>query len=132
MNIKNSWIGVGRIAQDLEIRVTETGKKVLNFNVAIDDGTKEKPHTSFIPVEAWERTAEVINDYFKKGDQIILGGRLVVRQTIDRGEKRNKLSVVLESFEWGAKKKETNEEKKEKEVDEYKTTFYPDDMDTSW
>jgi len=127
MNVKNNWIGVGRITNDLELRVTESGKKVLNFSIAIDDGSKEKPHTSFIPVEAWERTADVIHDYFKKGDQIIVGGRLVVRQTTDRNEKRNKLSVVLESFEWGAKKKEENK-KETNAVD----TMYMDDMDVPW
>jgi len=126
MTIKNSWIGVGRIAHDLEIRITESGKKVLNFNIAVDDGTKEKPHTSFIPIEAWERTAEVIHDYFKKGDQIIVGGRLAVRTTDDRGEKRNRISVVLESFEWGAKKRE--EKKETNAVD----TMYVDDMDVPW
>ena len=126
MTIKNSWIGVGRIAHDLEIRMTESGKKVLNFNLAVDDGTKERPHTTFVPIEAWERTADVIHDYFKKGDQIIVGGRLTVRQTIDRGEKRNRMSVVLESFEWGAKKKEENKETNA--VD----TMYTDDMDVPW
>lgn len=124
MTIKNSWIGVGRIANDLEVRITESGKKVLNFNVAIDDGTKERPHTTFVPVEAWEKLADVIHDYFKKGDQIIVGGRLTVRQTNDRGEKRNKISVVLESFEWGAKKKEENKNA----VD----TMYLDDIDAPW
>lgn len=125
MTIKNSWIGVGRISQDLELRVTESGKKVLNFNVAVDDGTKEKPHTTFVPIEAWERTAEVISEHFKKGDQIIVGGRLAVRQTVDRGEKRNKMSVVLESFEWGQKKKETNNVNAVENV-------YLDDIDAPW
>lgn len=123
MNVKNSWIGVGRITNDLEIRVTESGKKVLNFSIAINDGTKENPHTTFVNLEAWENLAETIARYFNKGDQIILSGRLVVRKYVDRGENRNKTSVVIESFEWGEKKKENNEVNNNS-----KEQFYPDDV----
>lgn len=130
MNVKNSWIGVGRITNDLEIRVTESGKKVLNFSIAINDGTKENPHTTFVNLEAWENMAETISRYFNKGDQIILSGRLVVRKYVDRGENRNKTSVVIESFEWGEKKKENNEINNNS-----KEQFYPDDVNdfgNSW
>ena len=108
--IKNNWFGVGRITNDLELKVTQSGKKVLNFDIAIDDGTRERPHTTFLPMEAWERTAEIISSYFHKGDQIILSGHLGVKKYVDRGENRYRLSVVIESFEWGAKKREENKE----------------------
>ena len=123
MNVKNTWIGTGRIANDLEIKVTESGKKVLNFNVAIDDGTKEKPHATFVPVEAWENLAETIEKYFKKGDQIIAGGRVAVRKVIDRGENRYSVRIILESFEWGAKKREEN-----KQENSYKINYDPNEL----
>lgn len=122
MNIKNSWTGVGRITNDPEVRVTESGKKVCNFSIAINDGTKENPHTTFIPIDAWEGFADTIAKYFHKGDQIIVGGRLSVRKYEDRGEKRNRISVVLESFEWGEKKKE--------ETASAKQNFYPSDVNS--
>lgn len=121
MTVKNNWVGTGRIANDLELRVTESGKKVLSFNVAIDDGTKDKPHTTFLPMEAWEGTAEVISKHFAKGDQIILGGRLGVRKVVDRGENRYSVRVVVDSFEWGQKKKKESEAKKD---------IYPDDVNS--
>ena len=49
MNVKNIWIGNGRICNDLELKMTETGKRVVNFSIAINDGTKERPHTTFSP-----------------------------------------------------------------------------------
>ena len=116
MSVKNSWIGVGRITNDLELKMTETGKRVVNFSIAINDGTKERPHTTFVPLEAWENTADTISRYFKKGDQIIVGGRVVVRKYEDRGEPRNKISIAIDSFEWGEKKREERKE----EVVEYK------------
>lgn len=105
MNIKNCWLGVGRISNDLELKVTESGKKVVNFGLAINDGMKDNPHTTFVPIEAWDNVAETITKYFHKGDQIIIGGRVVVRKVDDRGENRNKVSVVVDNFEWGEKKK---------------------------
>ena len=124
MNLKNCWIGIGRIANDLEIKVTSSGKKVLNISLAIDDGTKDYPHTTFLQLEAWEKMAEIIERYFNKGDEIITSGRLVVRKTEDRGEKRNRTSIVLESFEWGRKKKEKTEEPKQETE-----TYYANDDD---
>lgn len=130
MNVKNLWVGNGRICNDLELKMTETGKRVVNFSIAINDGTKERPHTTFIPVEAWENIADVISRYFRKGDQIILSGRLIVRSYDDRGEKRNKISVSIESFDWGEKKKEevieyTRERKEETESRPYKQDIIP-------
>ena len=135
MNVKNIWIGNGRICNDLELKMTETGKRVVNFSIAINDGTKERPHTTVIPVEAWENTADVITRYFHKGDQIIVSGRLIVRSYDDRGEKRNKISVSVESFDWGEKKKE--------EIKEYnrpiqeqsapaKQNIYPEDVELNF
>lgn len=130
MNVKNIWIGSGRICNDIELKVTETGKKVIGFSIAINDGTKERPHTTFIPIEAWENAAETISKYFRKGDQIFVSGRLNVRQYDDRGEKRNKISVVLESFDFGQKKaeevKEYSRERKEVESRPYKQDILPE------
>ena len=110
MNVRNTWIGCGRIANDLEVKVTESGKHVLNMRIAIDDGTKESPKAMFLPVEVWERYADTIAKYFRKGDQIIVSGRVVSRKVTDRGENRERLSIVLESFEFGEKKKEKKDD----------------------
>lgn len=122
MNVRNNFLGTGRIANDMEIRSTESGRHVVNFNLAIGDGTKEKPHTTFIPCEAWEGTADTIAKYFKKGDQIIIGGRLITRKVVDRGENRYRVAVSVESFEFGQKKKE--------ETKEAVTSYRRNDIDT--
>lgn len=126
--VKNSWIGVGRICNDLEVKVTETGKHVLNFSIAINDGTKENPHTTFIPIDAWEKTADTIATHFHKGDQIIIGGRLSVRKYDDRGETRNRITIIVESFEWGEKKREENNTQA---VNSFKTSDVSED-DLPW
>lgn len=100
----NKFMGSGRITNDLQIVYTQSNKKYLQFNIAINDGTKEKPHTTFIPCVAWEKRAEVIAQYFSKGDQIIIEGRLSISTYDDRGEKRSRANIVVENFDWGAKK----------------------------
>lgn len=124
MMVKNSWIGVGRITKDIEVKVTQSGKKVISFDIAIDEGTKEKPFTNYIPLEAWDKTAEIIANHFHKGDQIIVGARAVNRKYVDRGENRYKISMVVDSFEWGAKK-ENKEIKKDFRPDDVKDFDYP-------
>lgn len=124
MRINNLWVGVGRISNDLEVKMTETGKHVLNFSLAINDGSKDNPHTTFIPIEAWENMADNIAKYFRKGDQIMLNGRLIVRKYNDRGENRNKISIAIESFEFGEKKRE----EKKNEYTSPKTTIYREDV----
>lgn len=124
MNVKNNFLGTGRIAHDLEVKITESGRRVLNFNIAIDDGTKEKPHVTYLPCEAWEGTADTIAKYFGKGDQIIIGGRLATRKVIDRGENRYRVNIAVESFEFGAKKK--------KEENKAVNSFTRDDVGASF
>lgn len=114
MNVNNIWTGAGRIANDLTLRINNNGIEVLVFTIAINDGTKEKPHTNFIDCTAYRNYAKTIEKYFKKGDQIILAGKLQTYTVVDRGENRKRTSVIVESFDFGQKKKENNEKKEEK------------------
>lgn len=127
MRINNMWVGCGRIANDLEIRINQKNKKMLPFAIAINEGTKENPYTTFVDIIAWEKYAETIKKYFQKGDQIIVGGRLQTYTVKDRGENRKRVSVILESFDFGQKKREKeekNEEKIERTVEDL--PFYED------
>lgn len=105
MNVKNNFLGTGRIANDLEMKVTASGKHVCNLTLAVQEGTKEKPYATFLQCEAWDGFADTISKYFSKGDQIIIGGHLVNRKVLDRGENRYRTSIVIDGFEFGQKKK---------------------------
>ena len=71
----NTAILKGRLGQDPELKQVGD-KQVVNFSVATNDGTKDKPKTNWHNCSAWGRTAEVINQYFKKGDEIIVTGAI--------------------------------------------------------
>ena len=67
---------LGTIARDLEIKVSSgKGTKILNFAIANKEGYGDSERTDFIPCTAFNKTAETIAKYFKKGDSIIVSGK---------------------------------------------------------
>lgn len=69
---------IGRLTKDPEIRVTSTGKKVAGFSMAISEGKNREGQeiTQFFNCNAWERTAEILEMYVKKGHRVGIVGRL--------------------------------------------------------
>lgn len=67
----------GRIANDLELKETKESVYV-RFNLAVNDGVDEKGErkTQFIPVICWNATAEAVSDFCKKGDRLLVEGRI--------------------------------------------------------
>jgi single-strand DNA-binding protein len=88
----NSVAITGRLGGDPELRFTNNGKAVASFSLAIKQ-TKEITH--WVQCEAWEKTAEFINQYFVKGDGIEIVGSLKEETWQDKngGGKRSKLMV---------------------------------------
>lgn len=82
----NNVILTGRIAKDLEIRYTQTGKAYCRLTLAVDRGmSKEKkqeaeakgqPTADFISCVAWNKLAETINKYSGKGRKILVEGSI--------------------------------------------------------
>lgn len=72
---------VGNLGRDPEMRYTPSGQAVTNFSVAVNerwsgqDGEKHE-RTIWVRCAAWGRTAEVANEYLKKGRQVMVVGRL--------------------------------------------------------
>lgn len=75
----NRVVIVGRITKDPELRSTTSGKKVTSVTVAVDNLTKNadgSKSTSFIPVTAWNNSAEFLTKYSKKGSLVGVEGRI--------------------------------------------------------
>lgn len=76
----NVVILVGRLTKDAEIQMTGSGKKLCRFTLACN-----KPNgCDFVPCTAFDKTAEVLATYGKKGKQIGIDGRLSVEQKENR------------------------------------------------
>ena len=74
----NSTNLIGRLTKDLEVRYTGNGKAVVNFTVAVDRPFS-RDTTDFINCVAWEKTAENMGQYLKKGSQVGVTGYITTR-----------------------------------------------------
>ena len=93
----NVVILMGRMVRDPELKYTSGGKAFANFTLAVQ---KTKDEAEFIDCTVWEKTAETIAEYFRKGNRILVQGRLSVSSYEQNGEKRRATRVVVNSFEF--------------------------------
>ncbi|WP_071123705.1 single-stranded DNA-binding protein [Leptotrichia massiliensis] len=93
----NVVILMGRMTRDPELKFTSGGKAFANFSLAVQ---KTKDVVEFIDCTVWEKTAETIAEYFRKGNRILVQGRLSVSSYEQNGEKRRMIRVVVNSFEF--------------------------------
>ena len=96
----NSVILCGRTTTDIDLRTTTSGKSVTSFALAVDrPGATDK--TDFIPIVAWEKTAEFLQKYISKGRKIIVEGFLSSRKYEDKnGNSRVAYEVVANRVEF--------------------------------
>ena len=90
----NRAVLVGRIVRDPELRKTTSGMSVVSFTLAIDNRVRQGAErtTSFIPVTAWNQTADNIAKYVHKGMLLGVDGRLNQRSYTNN--ENRKVSVV--------------------------------------
>ena len=93
----NVVILMGRMTRDPELKYTSGGKAYTSFTLAVQ---KTKDDAEFIDCIAWEKTAETIAEYFRKGRKILVQGRLNISSYEQNGEKRKSTKVVVSSFEF--------------------------------
>lgn len=91
----NQVVLMGRLTKDPELRTTGTGKQVCNFTLAVDDGYGDSKRADFISCMAWNKTAEFISRYFKKGQKIAVAGRLHTRIWDGKDGKKNYATEVV-------------------------------------
>ena len=89
----NHWCGIGRIVRDVKLESTTSGKSYLKNAIAID---RKGEGTDFIPIIAWEKTAEFIDKYFRKGSRIGISGRIQTSTYTKDGKSRTSVDVVVE------------------------------------
>jgi single-strand DNA-binding protein len=72
----NHVIFTGNLGRDVELTITPTGKSVAKFSVGCSNkvGTGEK--TEWFKVVAWEKLADICNEYLRKGSKVLIEGRL--------------------------------------------------------
>jgi len=127
----------GRLTADPEIRYTQgdTPKAVASFTVAVNRRFKRET-ADFIECQAWGKTADLLEKYFKKGQEILLGGELQSTQYEDReGNKKKSWRVEVDWVEFCGSLGQANVSNNVSDVPDSSnnvpkdTSFVPDDAD---
>lgn len=99
----NKVILMGNLTRDPEVRTTPSGQSVTNFSLAVNrtwrsqDGTQQES-VSYIDCVAWGKTGEIIAQYMQRGRPLLVSGRLDQRSWEQDGQKRSKVEVIVEDF----------------------------------
>lgn len=96
----NKVILKGRLARDVDLRTTPNGRSVAQATIAVDRWGKDQP-ADFIPLVIWGASAETFARYLFKGREVLVEGRMQVRNYDDKnGNKRYVTEVVVDNFEF--------------------------------
>ena len=103
----NKVILAGNLTRDPELRYLPKGTATARLGLAInrqwrDDSGQTKEEVTFVDVDAWGKQAETICQYVKKGQPILIEGRLKLDTWDDKqtNQKMSKLRVVVEGFQF--------------------------------
>ena len=101
----NKVVLIGNLTRDIELRYTQSGYCVGNSGIAVTRKFKNAQgetieETCFIDLKFFGRTAEIVNQYLRKGSKLAVEGRLKLEQWQDQsGQNRSKHVVEVESLE---------------------------------
>lgn len=102
----NKVMLMGNLTRDIELRHTSNNLAIAKIGLATNRRWKtpegeQREEVTFVDCEAFGRTAEVMSQYLAKGRPVFIEGRLKLDQWEDQqGQKRSKLVVVVEGFQF--------------------------------
>ncbi|MBI2627561.1 single-stranded DNA-binding protein [Candidatus Nomurabacteria bacterium] len=106
----NKVIIVGNLTRDPELATIPSGQKVCKFGVATNRVWKDKSgakqeSVSYHNIVVWGRQAETSAQYLKKGQQVMVEGRIETRSWDDKtsGEKKYRTEIIADRVQFGAK-----------------------------
>lgn len=94
----NKAILMGRLTRDPEVRYSQNSLTITNFTLAVDrrfNRQGEDRQADFIPIVSFGKTAEFCEKYYKKGQQVLVVGRIQTRTWDDNEGKRRYMTEVI-------------------------------------
>ncbi len=98
MNANNVITIHGRLTRDPELKTSSSGSEYCKFTVAVDRYNGKEKETDFFDCTAFGKTGVAINQYIKKGREIIVSGSMESNKTEKDGQKRTFWGVKVDSF----------------------------------
>lgn len=103
----NRVLLMGNLTRDPELKYLQSGQAVVNIGLAVNRKYKNRTtqelveETTFVDVEGWGQQAETFSKYMSKGRPVFIEGRLRLDSWEGKdGQKRSKLRVVMENFQF--------------------------------
>src|ERR671938_407202 len=97
----NRVVLAGNLTRDPELRFTNDGIPVCSFGLAVNRVRSRNEEVDFFNISAWRELGETIANYKKKGDPILVEGRLQYRTwEAQDGSKRSKVDVVADNVQF--------------------------------
>ena len=101
----NKVILIGNLGKDPEVKFTPNGVPVAKFSLATNERYKDKAgewqdRTEWRNIVAWQRLAEIVGEYVKKGNKIYIEGRLQTSSWEDKqsGEKKYRTEIIAQDL----------------------------------
>ncbi len=131
----NKVVLMGNLTRDPELRNTPSGQSVASFSLAVNRSWKNaqgetQEAVDYIDCNAWGKAGEIITQYMQKGGAILVSGRLQQRSWEQDGNKRSKVEVVVEDFNFvgGGSASSTNYEGGNSSAPKAKTATKKDEV----
>ena len=131
----NKLIAIGNLTRDIELRYLPSGSAVAKTAVATSHKYKtqsgeQKEEVCFLDINVFGRTAEVMNQYCRKGSKVFLEGRLVFEQwTAQDGTNRSKHALRVDVLKMLDSKQQSEENVQERQPPLQKTQLPVLDID---
>ncbi|HEV3037792.1 MAG TPA: single-stranded DNA-binding protein [Candidatus Angelobacter sp.] len=97
----NKVMLIGNLGKDPEVKFTPSGMAVAKFSLATNERFKDKAgewqdRTEWHNIVAWQRLAEIVGEYVKKGSKVYIEGRIQTSSWEDKqsGEKKYRTEIV--------------------------------------
>lgn len=96
----NKVIIMGNLTRDPEVRTIPSGQSVCEITLAVNEKFKDKENVTFVDITVWGKQAETLARWKKKGEALLVEGRLQMDKWQDKesGQNRSKLKVTCVSF----------------------------------
>ena len=97
----NKVVLAGNLSREPELKFTNDGVPVVDFGLAVNRVRSKNDAVDFFDVTAWRELGEAIANYKKKGDPVLVEGRLQYRTwEAEDGSKRSKVDVVADNVQF--------------------------------
>ncbi len=99
---------IGNLTRDPEVKALPSGTKVCSFSVATSrvykdkDGNKQEA-VDFHNISAFAKLGELAGQYLKKGQQVLVEGRIQTRTWETNGEKKYRTEIIADNIQFGMK-----------------------------